>query len=227
MTKKQWNQTYDICFFDLDGTIIDSSPGITNSVMHALKKFGIEETDRTKLYKFIGPPLTDSFARFYGFDEKKSWLGVEYYREYYQDRGIFECSVYKGLEESLKDLKAAGKRLFVATSKPEVYARRIIEHFGLEEYFEYVAGMELDGGRGTKAEVIEYLINTCNVTDKNRILMIGDREHDVLGAKKEGLDCMGVLYGFGYREELEKAGAVCIAKTPEEISRMILGQVTD
>lgn len=222
MEKEQLSKTYDICFFDLDGTIIDSSPGITNSVMYALKKFGIEETDREKLYQFIGPPLTDSFARFYGFDEKKSWLGVEYYREYYQDTGIFECSVYEGFEESLKALKAAGKRLFVATSKPEVYARRIIEHFGLEKYFEYVAGMELDGGRGTKAEVIEYLIDTCHVTDKHRILMIGDREHDVLGAKKEGLDCMGVLYGFGSRGELENAGAVCIAETPEEITKIIV-----
>ena len=222
MEKEKLNRIYDICFFDLDGTIIDSSPGITNSVMYALKKFGIEETDREKLCKFIGPPLTDSFARFYGFNEKKSWLGVEYYREYYQDTGIFECSVYNGLEESLKALKAAGKRLFVATSKPEVYARKIIEHFGLEEYFEYVAGMELDGRRGSKAEVIEYLIDTCHVTEKQRVLMIGDREHDVLGAKKEGLDCMGVLYGFGNREELEKAGAVCIAETPEDIAKIIL-----
>lgn len=119
-------------------------------------------------------------------------------------------------------MKAAGKRLFVATSKPEVYARRIIEHFDLDQYFEYVAGMELDGGRGSKAEVIGYLIDTCRMQDKKRILMIGDREHDVLGAKQEGLDCMGVLYGFGNREELEKAGAVYIAGTPEDIAGIIL-----
>ena len=119
-------------------------------------------------------------------------------------------------------LKAAGKRLFVATSKPEVYARRIIEHFDLDQYFEYVAGMELDGGRGSKAEVIGYLIDTCRMQDKKRILMIGDREHDVLGAKQEGLDCMGVLYGFGNREELEKAGAVYVAGTPEDIAGIIL-----
>ena len=147
MEKEKLDKMYDICFFDLDGTIIDSSQGITNSVMYALEKFGIEETEREKLYKFIGPPLTDSFARFYGFDDEKSWKAVEYYREYYQDTGIFECSVYPGFEKSLKALKAAGKRLFVATSKPEVYARRIIEHFDLDQYFEYVAGMELDGGR--------------------------------------------------------------------------------
>ena len=110
--KEKLDKMYDICFFDLDGTIIDSSPGITNSVMYALEKFGIEETEREKLYKFIGPPLTDSFARFYGFDDEKSWKAVEYYREYYQDTGIFECSVYPGFEKSLKALKAAGKRLF-------------------------------------------------------------------------------------------------------------------
>lgn len=222
MEKEKLDKMYDICFFDLDGTIIDSSPVITNSVMYALEKFGIEETEREKLYKFIGPPLTDSFARFYGFDDEKSWKAVEYYREYYQDTGIFECSVYPGFEKSLKALKAAGKRLFVATSKPEVYARRIIEHFDLDQYFEYVAGMELDGGRGSKAEVIGYLIDTCRMQDKKRILMIGDREHDVLGAKQEGLDCMGVLYGFGNREELEKAGAVYVAGTPEDIAGIIL-----
>ena len=222
MEKEKLDKMYDICFFDLDGTIIDSSPGITNSVMYALEKIGIEETEREKLYKFIGPPLTASFARFYGFDDEKSWKAVEYYREYYQDTGIFECSVYPGFEKSLKALKTAGKRLFVATSKPEVYARRIIEHFDLDQYFEYVAGMELDGGRGSKAEVIGYLIDTCRMQDKKRILMIGDREHDVLGAKQEGLDCMGVLYGFGNREELEKAGAVYIAGTPEDIAGIIL-----
>lgn len=100
MEKEKLDKMYDICFFDLDGTIIDSSPGITNSVMYALEKFGIEETEREKLYKFIGPPLTDSFARFYGFDDEKSWKAVEYYREYYQDTGIFECSVYPGFEKS-------------------------------------------------------------------------------------------------------------------------------
>ena len=205
MEKEKLDKMYDICFFDLDGTIIDSSPGITNSVMYALEKFGIEETEREKLYKFIGPPLTDSFARFYGFDDEKSGKAV-----------------YPGFEKSLKALKAAGKRLFVATSKPEVYARRIIEHFDLDQYFEYVAGMELDGGRGSKAEVIGYLIDTCRMQDKKRILMIGDREHDVLGAKQEGLDCMGVLYGFGNREELEKAGAVYVAGTPEDIAGIIL-----
>lgn len=209
---------YHTYFFDLDGTITDSSAGITNSVMYALKKFGIEEGDRTKLYKFIGPPLIVSFRDYYGFSEEDVLRAIQYYREYYQDKGIFENRVYDGFEEMLKELKSAGKRLAVATSKPEPYARRIIEHFGLSPYFDYVAGMELDGGRGTKAEVIQYALKALGIEDKSGVLMVGDREHDVIGAKEAGIDCLGVLYGFGSREELERAGADYIAETVGEIS---------
>ncbi len=204
-------------FFDLDGTITDSSYGITNSVMYALKKFGIEESDRTKLYKFIGPPLTDSFKEYYGFSGEEVRRAVAYYREYYQEKGIFENRVYDGFEEMLQKLKAAGKRLVVATSKPEPYAKKIIEHFGLSQYFDYVAGMELDGGRGTKADVIRYALLACGIEEQSEVLMVGDREHDVIGAKKAGIDCLGVLYGFGSREELEQAGADYIVKTVAEI----------
>lgn len=209
---------YQTYLFDLDGTITDSSAGITNSVMYALKKFGIEEGDRRKLYKFIGPPLTDSFREYYGFSEKKAWEAVAYYREYYQEKGIFENRVYDGFEDMLRTLKSAGKRLIVATSKPEIYAGRIIEHFGLSSYFDYVAGMELDGGRGTKAEVIWYALKVCGIEDKQTVLMVGDREHDVIGAKETGIDCLGVLYGFGDREELERAGADYIVETPRDIA---------
>lgn len=209
---------YQTYLFDLDGTITDSSAGITNSVMYALKKFGIEEGDRRKLYKFIGPPLTDSFREYYGFSEKKAWEAVAYYREYYQEKGIFENKVYDGFEDMLRTLKSAGKRLIVATSKPEIYAGRIIEHFGLSSYFDYVAGMELDGGRGTKAEVIRYALKVCGIEDKQTVLMVGDREHDVIGAKEAGIDCLGVLYGFGDREELERAGADYIVEAPGDIA---------
>lgn len=208
---------YDTFFFDLDGTITDSSLGITNSAMYALKKYGIEEKNREKLYKFIGPPLTVSFREFYGFSEERCLEAVGYYREYYKDKGIFENRVYDGFEDVVKRLKENGKRLVVATSKPEPFARRIIEHFGLVQYFDYVAGMELDGGRGTKAEVIEYAIHMCEVEDKSKVLMVGDREHDVIGAGEAGIDCLGVLYGFGTREELEMAGADYIAETVEGI----------
>ena len=166
---------YDTFFFDLDGTITDSSLGITNSVMYALKKYGIVETDRRKLYKFIGPPLTDSFPRFYGFSEEQTLEAIGYYREYYKDRGIFENRVYDGFEAVASKLKEDGKTLVVATSKPEPFARQIIEHFGLSPYFDYVAGMELDGGRGTKAEVIRYALSNCRTSERSKVLMIGDR----------------------------------------------------
>lgn len=211
------NKVYDTFFFDLDGTITDSSLGITNSVMYALKKFGIEETDRTKLYKFIGPPLTFSFREYYGFSEEQALEGVRFYREYYQEKGIFENRVYAGFEKMLMTLKKAGKKLVVATSKPEPYARKIIEYFKLDSYFDYVAGMELDGGRGTKTEVIRYALEVCGIEDKSAVLMVGDREHDVIGAKEAGIDCLGVLYGFGGREELEEAGATYIVETVEDI----------
>lgn len=214
-------KVYKICLFDLDGTITDSAPGIVNSVIYALKKFGIEETDREKLLQFIGPPLTESFHRFYGFTEEESWNAVEYYREYYAEKGIFECTVYEGLEDALKKIKESGRKILVATSKPEVYAKRIIEHFGLTKYFDYIAGMELDGGRGMKAQVIEYALETCKIKNRDEVLMIGDREHDVFGAESLGIDCVGVLYGFGSREELEKAGAKYVISRPEDLINIL------
>ena len=219
--RKAGENVYQFCFFDLDGTITDSSLGITNSVRYALGKFGITEPDRTKLYRFIGPPLTESFREFYGFSGERCQEAVRYYREYYREKGIYENRVYDGLEAVLKQLKEVGKHLVVATSKPEVFAREIIGYFHLEQYFEYVAGMELDGGRGTKAEVIEYALEACGIQDRSRVLLIGDREHDVIGASKAGIDCLGVLYGFGTREELEQAGASAIADSVEEILRFV------
>ena len=140
--------------------------------MYALKKFGIEETDRTKLYKFIGPPLTESFEKFYGFTKEQSLDGVKYYREYYHDKGIYENRVYDGLEEVLKKINEAGKQAIVATSKPEKYAKIIIDHFHLTKYFACVAGMEMDGGRGTKAQVITYALEKNDITDKSKVLMM-------------------------------------------------------
>ena len=210
-------RSYDTFFFDLDGTLTDSSLGITNSVIYALKKYGIEETDRTKLYPFIGPPLTVSFERYYGFSKEQSIEAVGYSREYYREKGLFENRVYDGLVPVLEELKRRGRTLVVATSKPEPFARKIIEHFGLNSYFDYVAGMEMDGGRGTKEAVIRYALDACRITDKSKVLMIGDREHDVIGAKAAGIDCLGILYGFGSREELLEAGADYIEETAEGI----------
>lgn len=211
------HKSYRYFLFDLDGTLVDSSIGITNSVRYALGKYGIEEPDRSRLYRFIGPPLTYSFREFYGFSEETCWEAVEYYREYYKKKGIYENRVYEGIEVLLKQLIGQGKELIVATSKPEVFAREIIRFHHLDSYFQYVAGMELDGGRGTKAEVIEYALCACKIVSREKTLMIGDRRYDVEGAHKVGVDCMGVLYGFGSRKELKEAGADYIVGSVSDI----------
>ena len=200
-------RSYSYLFFDLDGTLTDPGEGITNSVAYALEKFGISVADRAELYPFIGPPLIDSFMKLYGFSHEKAELAVSCYREYFSDRGIFENRLFDGIPDLLKRLTDAGKTLVVATSKPEPFARRIIEHFGLSEYFTLVAGASFDETRSEKWDVIEYAIKSLGLTDRKDIVMIGDRKHDIIGAKKTGLDSVGVLWGYGDRAELAAAGA--------------------
>ncbi|BDF05481.1 HAD family hydrolase [[Clostridium] hylemonae] len=212
---------YKYILFDLDGTVTDPGIGITNSVMHALRKFGIIEEDRSRLYKFIGPPLADSFRQFYEFSEEETARGIEYYREYFTDKGIFENEVYEGMEELLAALNRQGRKLIIATSKPEVFAERILEHFHLDSYFSFVAGATMDEKRVKKAEVIAYALESCGISDLSGVLMIGDRKHDVIGAHEAGVDVMGVLHGYGSREELEKAGADYIAENVEEIKKFL------
>lgn len=212
---------YKYILFDLDGTVTDPGIGITNSVMHALRKFGIIEEDRSRLYKFIGPPLADSFRQFYEFSEEETARGIEYYREYFTDKGIFENEVYEGMEELLAALNRQGRKLIIATSKPEVFAERILEHFHLDSYFSFVAGATMDEKRVKKAEVIAYALESCGISDLSGVLMIGDRKHDVIGAHEVGVDVMGVLHGYGSREELEKAGADYIAENIEEIKKFL------
>ena len=212
---------FEHILFDLDGTLTDPAVGITNSVMYALKKFNIEVSDRSRLYQFIGPPLADSFRVYYGFSEDQAKQAVEYYREYYKDTGIYENYLYNGIENLLKVLTLRGKKLVLATSKPEVFAKRILEHFHLDPYFTFAAGSNLDGTRVKKDEVIAYALKSCNITDRSGAVMVGDREHDIIGAKKTGIHSIGVLYGYGSREELETAGADDIAETVEDIGRLI------
>lgn len=214
---------YEVILFDLDGTLTDPGIGITNSVMYSLKKYGIEVTDRTELYKFIGPPLHESYEKYYGFSEEKAKEAVEYYREYYRDKGIFENLVYDGVEDLLQKLCDAKKTLIVATSKPEEFAKRILEYFDIAKYFTYVAGANMDGTRTSKDEVILYALTAGNVSDYAKAVMIGDRKHDIIGAKKIGIDSIGVLFGYGTYEELKGAGADYIAENTEEIGSLILG----
>lgn len=213
---------YDCILFDLDGTLTDPGLGITNSVMYALNAFGIETPDRRELYKFIGPPLLDSFARFYGMSPADCREALRLYRVRFVDGGMFENEVYPGIPRLLERLKAAGYRLLVATSKPEPYSIQILEHFGLAGYFEFIAGSSMDETRSTKDAVIAYALERAGITDPGRAIMVGDRLHDVEGAAANGMRCIGVLYGYGSREELEAAGAVRLAEDPEVLGSLLL-----
>ena len=212
---------YKYILFDLDGTLTDPGLGITNSVMYALKKFDITVNDRTSLYKFIGPPLRESFETFFGFTPEQSELAVKYYREYFADTGLFENTVYDTIPELLKELKELGRTLIVATSKPEVFAVRILKHFGLYDHFDIVAGAALDNSRNRKADVICCAMKQCGAAQKTETVMVGDRMHDIIGAKENGIDSVGVLYGYGDMAELQNAGADHIAVEPMDILKYV------
>ncbi|MEG1541521.1 MAG: HAD family hydrolase, partial [Oscillospiraceae bacterium] len=203
---------YDYIFFDLDGTLSNSAPGIINSVLYALEKMNLPVGDRAQLKKFVGPPLSESFSRYYGLTPEEAGLAVKHFREYYQAHGIIENEMYPGIDTLLEKLKAGGKRLVVATSKPEPFAKKILARYGIDGYFDFIAGSTLDETRVRKAEVITYALNACEISDKSRVVMVGDREHDIIGALANGLDTIGVLYGYGDRAELEAAGATYIVE---------------
>ena len=209
-------EKYKYILFDLDGTITDSALGITNSVKYALIKSGAEIPPYETLCKFIGPPLLDGFRDICGFETEKAKAAVKYYREYYETTGLFENEVYGGIPELLDKLKKAGKTVILATSKPEKFAKIILEHFNLSRYFDFAAGATLDETRSNKDTVIAYALSECNITDKSRAIMVGDRHHDIDGARINGISSVGVLYGFGDRKELETAGADFIAADNDE-----------
>ena len=212
---------YNTVLFDLDGTLTDPGEGITKSVAYALRKYGIEVADRSELYMFIGPPLVDSFMKYYDFSQEEALKAVEYYREYFRENGIFENRVYDGVEDMLRALCASDKKIVLATSKPEEFALRIIEHFGLKKYFTVVAGASMDSSRSKKGDVIAYALSMCEDSDKNTTVMVGDREHDIIGAKENGLKSIGVLYGYGSEDELKTAGADYIVATPEDVLKLV------
>jgi len=213
---------YKYVLFDLDGTLTNPEIGITNCVMYALGKFGIKVEDRKTLHPFIGPPLMYSFQEFYGLSEADSELAVKYYRERFSVKGLYENEVYEGIVELLETLKTNGKTLVLATSKPEEYTIQILKHFHLYDYFDYIAGATMDGSRGEKADVIRYALEISGITNRFDAVMVGDRNYDVLGAKENGIDSVGVLYGFGDYSELVDAGANYIAETVEDIKRYVL-----
>ncbi|MBQ3557887.1 MAG: HAD family hydrolase [Agathobacter sp.] len=212
---------YKYILFDLDGTLTNPEIGITSSVMYALEKFNIKVEDRKELHPFIGPPLTYSFQTYYGLSEADSELAVKYYRERFSVKGLYENEVYDGVEKMLQELKKSGKTLIIATSKPEEFTLKILAHFDLLKYFDFVAGATMDGSRGEKADVIRYALEISGIEEKSEAIMIGDRKYDILGAKENGIDSIGVLFGFGDYEELTNAGANYIAKTVADIIEYI------
>lgn len=209
-------------FLDLDGTITNPAEGITKCFEYALNHFGIKVESRAELEQFIGPPLRKSFMEGFGFEEEKATEAVVKYRERFTPIGMYENEVYEGMEQALQSLKEAGKVLIVATSKPEHMAKKILAHFKLDGYFDDICGSCDDSNRNEKDEVIRYALEKHGITDLDDVLMVGDRKFDVIGAAKCGLKCMGVLYGFGDREELEQAGAAYIAETVEDMARIIV-----
>lgn len=213
---------YKYVFWDLDGTISDSAYGIINSVTYALEHMGTVVPDIDKLRKFVGPPLSESFSLYVGDSKERVDAAVNFFREYYDTTGILENEMYAGIEEFLIKLRDAGYISVLATSKLEPHAVTILKRYGIDGYFQFIAGSTLDESRTKKAEVIAYALDACKITDKTQVIMIGDRSHDVIGAKENGIDCIGVLYGYGDRPELEQAGVIAIAADLHELAGLLI-----
>lgn len=209
-------------FFDLDGTLTDSAPGIIKAVTYSLEQLGIPLPPAGVMHKFVGPPLLWSYDHWCGMDLEKSWEAVWKFREYYNVTGVYENSVYDGVPEMLDALRAAGCKLVLATSKPEETAHLVLDHFCLKDKFTLVAGSREKEGILEKDTVIADAIQRLGITDRTGIVMVGDRSNDIEGGKVNGLKTLGVLYGYGGREELTKAGADLLAETPAEVAKLLL-----
>ena len=212
---------YTTVLFDLDGTLTDPREGITKSVQYALDKMGIHEPELKPLERFIGPPLYDEFRRSYGFDDAQAKQAIAFYRERFGVVGWKENMLYNGIPELLKALTDAGKTLSTASSKPAFFIDKIVKYFNIDQYFTVVSGATLDGTIGTKAQVTQQALDRLRVQDLSQAVLVGDRLHDVEGAKKTGLSVVGVLYGYGSREELQDAGADYLCETPREVAELL------
>ena len=220
---------FQYCLFDLDGTLTDPKEGITKSVQHALKHFGIEEENLSRLEPFIGPPLIDSFMEFYGFDEAKAREAVDVYRERFAPIGVLENNLIPGTGQMLSHAKEKGLHMAVASSKPLCFVRQILEHFGIDQYFEVVIGSELDGSGCAKEEVVEKALARLGVSSMAKeerhlcCAMIGDRKFDIQGAKAHDLTGIGVSFGYAAEGELEEAGAEYIVDNMAELEALLTG----
>ena len=216
---------YNTILFDLDGTLTDPKEGITKSVAHALECFGIQVKDLDSLTRYIGPPLALSFPEYHGIAEEDVPAAIAKYRERFSAVGWAENEAYDGIAELLAELKAAGKKLLVATSKPEKFAVKILEHFDLAQYFDLICGAPMNAPKGhSKADVIRDALQRSDIGDHTGVVMVGDRLHDVEGAHAVGLPCIGVLYGYGDREEMERCRADDIVENVDALCALLLGK---
>lgn len=214
----------DLVLFDLDGTITDPAEGIVNSISHALSAMNRPMIPRETCCRFIGPALLDSFQRYCSMSADEAREAIRLFREYYGPHGMFECYVFPGIRELFIRLKAAGKRIAVATAKAEPFAIELLDHYGLTEYFDCIAAASLDGSRSDKADIIDHGLAMLGITDRAAVIMVGDREYDVIGAHDAGMQAIGVTWGYGPLAELQQAGADYIAATPEEVADLILSE---
>ena len=212
---------YKYILFDLDGTLIEPKEGITKCVAYALNKFGIKVKNLDDLTVFIGPPLIDSFMKYYNMSLDDAKLAVKFYRERFQVNGILECELYKNVEETLKKLKKENKILLIATSKPEDFTNSILKRLDIYKYFDLIVGATLDGSRGEKSGVIKYALDQINIIDLSEVIMVGDRMFDIFGAKKNNIDSIGVTYGYAIDNELFESNPTFIVNDIEDIINII------
>ncbi len=215
---------YKILLFDLDGTISDPKVGITKSVQYALEKTGIIESDMDELECFIGPPLHVSFSEFYQLNERQTEKAIEFYRERFKAKGMFENTLYKKIPELLKSLQKQGYTLTIATSKPTVFAEKILNYFQIDHYFDHGVGSNLKGTRSAKNEIISYILNQHPENNLSDFLMIGDRKHDIIGANQTGIDSLAVTYGYGSKEELLEVSPTYIVDEVQQIKEIIVNK---
>ncbi|WP_282138706.1 HAD family hydrolase [Rossellomorea aquimaris] len=214
---------YKIILFDLDGTLSDPKEGITKSVQYALENLDVAVPDVHELEYFIGPPLQVSFAEYYDFDEGKTQRAIDFYRERFKEKGMFENKLYSNIPSLLETLKEKGITLVVATSKPTVFAEQIVKHFNIDQFFALIAGSNLDGTRTSKTEIIQYILDIYHEYGPGNFIMIGDRKHDIIGAHNTGIDSIGVTYGYGSFEEISQSDPTYIVKDVDGIKDVLVG----
>ena len=213
---------YDIIAFDLDGTLTNPERGLVASFVYALGKMGVDYGEKAKLKRFIGPPIYEEWQRCFGFTPEESTKALLVFREYYSVYGWWDNEIYPGVKEMLEKLKRAGKKIILATSKPEVFAKKILELFDISIYFDFIGGAATDKTRDKKSEVLEYGLQSIGARDRSRVILVGDRIYDAEGAKICGIDSLGVLYGHGSEEEVRSGGFTLVANTVEEIADILI-----